>query len=252
MNSLVHYPTTSFTRKEEVILLRRYHAGDTEARDKLLWTLTTYVRRIACYVVQFNRNHNNDLTNDIIHGLLAEILERFSRLDKQRFTTVLGFFKSTLLFEALRIKFATTCGLGGVTEYIFVGISKIRKMQSLFEKRHKRLPTTEELADLLGYSCEKVGALAGAFESRSVELHPNMATHTENETTPLSRHSLRLMREIAALSNDERSILEFTFGINSCEQVTTVEAARRLNIPRTTLQHRTKMIVDKLRTILCN
>ena len=227
------------TVNEEIELARRIRQGDRAALEKLVCANLRFVVSVA----KQYQNQGMSLTDLISEGNIGLIkaAERFDETRGFKFISYAVWWIRQSILQALaeqsrNIRLPLNqVGL----------LKKIGKESALFEQRHQRRPTADELSDILGIPAEKIEeAMSHSGSSISVDapfvegednslldVLPSSDTPTTDRSLMNESLATEIDRALSTLSEREKEILQMLFGIG-CQEMTLEEIGDHFGLTR--------------------
>ncbi len=227
------------TVEEEVELAQKIRQGDKRALEKL-------TRANLRFVVSVAKQYQNqglslpDLINEGNLGLI-KAAQKFDETRGFKFISYAVWWIRQSILQAL----AEQSRIVRLPLNQVGSLNKINKAQSKFEQEHGRLPTSEELAELLDLPKEKIADTI-RVSGRHVSLDApfvegednNLLDVLENEESPAASKGLvseslnkEIERALSTLTPRERDIVKYFFGIG-CQEMTLEEIGEKFNLTR--------------------
>ena len=225
--------------EEEVELAQRIRKGDQEALEKL----TKANLRFVVSVAKQYQNQGLSLPDLINEGNLGLIkaAEKFDETRGFKFISYAVWWIRQSILQAL----AEQSRIVRLPLNQVGSLNKINKAQGKFEQEHGRLPTSEELAEILDLPKEKIADTI-RVSGRHVSLDApfvegednNLLDVLENEESPAASKGLvseslnkEIERALSTLTPRERDIVKYFFGIG-CQEMTLEEIGEKFNLTR--------------------
>ncbi|NUP99366.1 MAG: RNA polymerase sigma factor RpoD/SigA [Armatimonadetes bacterium] len=231
--------THILTPEEERVLARRIAMGDEDARRQLI--AANY--RLVFHVVSRFRHTGVPIEDLIQEGNLGliEAVDRFDARRGCRFNTyALLWIRGAVLRAATRLR-----ALMPVPERMAQAASRMRREEDSLAQELMRQPTSDEVADRLGVTAERVE------ETRFLLRPPTSLDYSESEDgrtpdewllpsdDPQADVQLVQLELAAAVSESlmqltprERDVLRLRFGLDTDEARSLAEVGRALDISR--------------------
>ncbi|MBQ7516805.1 MAG: sigma-70 family RNA polymerase sigma factor [Bacteroidales bacterium] len=227
------------TVEEEVELAQKIRQGDKRALEKL-------TRANLRFVVSVAKQYQNqglslpDLINEGNLGLI-KAAQKFDETRGFKFISYAVWWIRQSILQAL----AEQSRIVRLPLNQVGSLNKINKAQGKFEQEHGRLPTSEELAELLDLPKEKIADTI-RVSGRHVSLDApfvegednNLLDVLENEESPAASKGLvseslnkEIERALSTLTPRERDIVKYFFGIG-CQEMTLEEIGEKFNLTR--------------------
>jgi len=242
------------TVEEEVELAQRIKKGDKDALEKL-------TRANLRFVVSVAKQYQNqglslpDLINEGNLGLI-KAAEKFDETRGFKFISYAVWWIRQSILQAL----AEQSRIVRLPLNQVGSLNKINKAFNKFEQEYERTPTPEELADTLELPKEKVTDTL-RVSGRHVSVDAPFQDGDENSLldilinsdSPKADNKLiseSLMKEIeralSTLTDRERDIIRFFFGIN-CQEMTLEEIGEQFGLTRERVRQIKEKAIRRLR-----
>jgi RNA polymerase primary sigma factor len=242
------------TVEEEVELAQRIRKGDKDALEKL-------TRANLRFVVSVAKQYQNqglslpDLINEGNLGLM-KAAEKFDETRGFKFISYAVWWIRQSILQAL----AEQSRIVRLPLNQVGSLNKINKAFNKFEQEYERTPTPEELADTLELPKEKVTDTL-RVSGRHVSVDAPFQDGDENSLldilinsdSPKADNKLiseSLMKEIeralSTLTDRERDIVRFFFGIN-CQEMTLEEIGEQFSLTRERVRQIKEKAIRRLR-----
>ena len=242
------------TVNEEIELAQRIRRGDRAALEKLVCANLRFVVSVA---KQYQNQGLSlpDLINEGNIGLI-KAAERFDETRGFKFISYAVWWIRQSILQALaeqsrNIRLPLNqVGL----------LNKISKESALFEQRHQRRPTADELSDILGIPAEKIEE-AMSHSGSSISMDAPFVEDEDNSLldvlpssdTPTTDRSLmneslatEIDRALSTLSDREKEILQMLFGIG-CQEMTLEEIGDHFGLTRERVRQVKEKALRRLR-----
>ncbi|MBQ1209369.1 MAG: sigma-70 family RNA polymerase sigma factor [Bacteroidales bacterium] len=224
---------------EEVELAQKIRQGDKRALEKL-------TRANLRFVVSVAKQYQNqglslpDLINEGNLGLI-KAAQKFDETRGFKFISYAVWWIRQSILQAL----AEQSRIVRLPLNQVGSLNKINKAQGKFEQEFGRLPTSDELADILGVPKDKIADTI-RVSGRHVSLDApfvegednNLLDVLENEESPAASKGLvseslnkEIERALSTLTPRERDIIKYFFGIG-CQEMTLEEIGEKFNLTR--------------------
>lgn len=246
------------TAEEELVVAKKAKAGDKEALDKLV---TSNLRFVISVAKQY-QNHGvglEDLINEGNMGLI-HAAELFDPDKGVRFLSYAVWWIRQSLSKAIYDK--------GRTIRIPVNqirtLTQLNKLSKQFEQLNERLPTAEELADLLGLPEKKIEELLEYNNNNPIaidtpfsddedsgsllDITPDKNTKDSDQNLIDESLTININSILDLLGDRDHDILRLYFGIG-VDKLPTKEIARKLGISTERVRQLRDKALDRLRTI---
>ncbi|MFO7791187.1 MAG: sigma-70 family RNA polymerase sigma factor [Bacteroidales bacterium] len=242
------------TVEEEVELAQRIKQGDQRALEKL-------TRANLRFVVSVAKQYQNqglslpDLINEGNLGLIRAA-EKFDETRGFKFISYAVWWIRQSILQAL----AEQSRIVRLPLNQVGSLNKINKAFSKFEQEHERKPTSEELGKELDLPSEKVSDTL-RVSGRHVSVDAPFVTGEENSLldvlengdSPSADNSLigeslsrEVERALATLTDRERDIVRYFFGIN-CQEMTLEEIGQKFALTRERVRQIKEKAIRRLR-----
>lgn len=227
------------TVEDEVELAQKIRQGDQRALEKL-------TRANLRFVVSVAKQYQNqglslpDLINEGNLGLI-KAAQKFDETRGFKFISYAVWWIRQSILQAL----AEQSRIVRLPLNQVGSLNKINKAQSKFEQEHGRLPTSDELAEILDVPKDKIADTI-RVSGRHVSLDApfiegednNLLDVLENEESPAASKGLvseslnkEIERALSTLTPRERDIIKYFFGIG-CQEMTLEEIGEKFNLTR--------------------
>ena len=242
------------TVEEEVELAQRIRKGDQRALEKL-------TRANLRFVVSVAKQYQNqglslpDLINEGNLGLI-KAAEKFDETRGFKFISYAVWWIRQSILQAL----AEQSRIVRLPLNQVGSLNKINKAFSRFEQEHERRPSPEELAETLDLPAEKVAdtlRVSGrhiSVDAPFVEGEDNSLLDVlVNDDSPVADKTLineslstEVERALATLTEREREIMRWFFGIN-CQEMTLEEIGEKFGLTRERVRQIKEKAIRRLR-----
>lgn len=242
------------TIEEEVELARRIKMGDQEA----LWKLTKANLRFVVSVAKQYQNQGLSLPDLINEGNLGLIkaAEKFDETRGFKFISYAVWWIRQSILQAL----AEQSRIVRLPLNQVGALNKINKLINKFEQENERLPSADELAELLETPKEKVSdtlRVAGRHVSVDAPFvdgeDNNLLDVLVNNDSPQADKSLineslnkEIERALSTLTERERNIIKYFFGIG-CQEMTLEEIGEEFDLTRERVRQIKEKAIRRLR-----
>ncbi|MBP5397896.1 MAG: sigma-70 family RNA polymerase sigma factor [Bacteroidales bacterium] len=227
------------TVDDEVELAQKIRQGDERALEKL----TKANLRFVVSVAKQYQNQGLSLPDLINEGNLGLIkaAQKFDETRGFKFISYAVWWIRQSILQAL----AEQSRIVRLPLNQVGALNKINKAQSKFEQEHGRLPTSDELAEILDVPKDKIADTI-RVSGRHVSLDApfvegednNLLDVLENEESPAASKGLvseslnkEIERALSTLTPRERDIIKYFFGIG-CQEMTLEEIGEKFNLTR--------------------
>ena len=227
------------TVDDEVELAQKIRQGDARALEKL----TKANLRFVVSVAKQYQNQGLSLPDLINEGNLGLIkaAQKFDETRGFKFISYAVWWIRQSILQAL----AEQSRIVRLPLNQVGALNKINKAQSKFEQENGRLPTSDELAEILDVPKEKIADTI-RVSGRHVSLDApfvegednNLLDVLENEESPAASKGLvseslnkEIERALSTLTPRERDIIKYFFGIG-CQEMTLEEIGEKFNLTR--------------------
>ncbi len=208
--------------EDEIELAQRIRRGDQNALEKL-------TRANLRFVVSVAKQYQNqglslpDLINEGNLGLI-KAAEKFDETRGFKFISYAVWWIRQSILQAL----AEQARIVRLPLNLVGSINRINKVLAKFEQEHERRPSAEEIADLLDIPNDKVSETL-LFSNKHISFDAPFTDEEagtlldvlENPDSPIADRSLiveslttEIERALSTLTERERDVLRFSFGIN--------------------------------------
>ena len=240
--------------EEEVELAQRIKKGDQEALEKL-------TRANLRFVVSVAKQYQNqglslpDLINEGNLGLI-KAAEKFDETRGFKFISYAVWWIRQSILQAL----AEQSRIVRLPLNPVGSLNKINKSLSKFEQENERMPSPEELAEILDIPREKISdtlrvsgrhvSVDAPFvegeDNSLLDVLPN--NDSSNADSGLVNESLNkeIERALSTLTERERDIVKNFFGIG-CQEMTLEEIGEKFNLTRERVRQIKEKAIRKLR-----
>jgi len=242
------------TVEEEVELAQRIRKGDPLALEKL-------TRANLRFVVSVAKQYQNqglslpDLINEGNLGLI-KAAEKFDETRGFKFISYAVWWIRQSILQAL----AEQSRIVRLPLNQVGSLNKINKAFARFEQEHERRPSPEELAEKLDIPAEKIAdtlRVSGrhiSVDAPFVEGEDNSLLDVLiNDDSPVADRTLlneslstEIERALATLTERERDIVRFFFGIN-CQEMTLEEIGEKFGLTRERVRQIKEKAIRRLR-----
>lgn len=228
------------TAEEEVELARRIKQGDHSSLEKL----TKANLRFVVSVAKQYQNQGLSLPDLINEGNLGLIkaAKRFDETRGFKFISYAVWWIRQSVLQAL----AEQSRLVRLPLNQVGSLNKIKKASSKLEQRYQRLPSTDEIADLMElpeYKVDKAMKISTKYISVDAPINPDDDTkfldlYLNDDSPPtdsiLMRESLHreIQRSLATLTDKERDVVNLYYGIGMNHGLTLEEIGARFDLTR--------------------
>lgn len=243
------------TIEDEVELAQRIKKGDQEALEKL----TKANLRFVVSVAKQYQNQGLSLPDLINEGNLGLIkaAEKFDETRGFKFISYAVWWIRQSILQAL----AEQSRIVRLPLNQVGALNKINKLINKFEQEHERLPSTDELAELLDSSKEKVAdtqRVSGrhiSIDAPFVEGEDNSLLDVlPNNDSPAADKGLvneslnkEIERALSTLTERERNIIKYFFGIG-CQEKTLEEIGETFNLTRERVRQIKEKAIRRLKS----
>ena len=244
------------TPEEETELAEQIAEGNAEARDKLIVANMRLVVSIAKHYVGRGMPLL-DLIQEGYSGLIKAV-ERFDHTKGYKFST----YATWWIRQAITRAIADQARTIRIPVHMVETISRVKKAQNSLLHRNGREPTTNEIADELGMTPEKVReVLRISQEPVSLEAPvgeeedsflgdfiPDEDAPTPVDTAMKSAFKDELNKALNTLPEREREVLKFRYGVGYDRSHTLEEVGRQFKVTRERIRQIEAKALRKLRT----
>ncbi|MDI6833806.1 MAG: RNA polymerase sigma factor RpoD/SigA [Bacteroidales bacterium] len=235
---------------EEVELAKRIKEGDEIARDKLIRANLRFVISVA---KQFSQTGLplTDLINEGNIGLI-KAAEKFDETKGFKFISYAVWWIRQCIIQAI----SENCRMIRLPGNKIASANKIKNAYSLLEQIKLRPPTFEELSDMTNIPVQQIKDLMKYVDNNVDSLDVSMNDNDEttmldfvpniNSISPdsdLEKESLKIEinRIIETLSNNEKMIIKYYYGLEHTHALSIEEISNRMNMS----PERVRKIKDK-------
>lgn len=256
------------TSEEEVVLAQRIQQGDEAALEKLVKANLRFVVSVA------KQYQNKSLTlNDLINEGNLGLIKAAQKFDHTRgfkFISYAVWWIRQSIMQAL----AEHSRLVRIPLNKVGSLNKINRAMSELEQKYNRLPTDDELADILEMDTKELQSTLKA-KSRQVSMDAPFAEGESNSLLDIledhevdktdaaleykSSLQIETQRSLNTLDPRERQVLKMYFGIGGETPISLEQIAETLSITRERVRqikekairqlqdsHRNKLLIDYL------
>jgi RNA polymerase primary sigma factor len=243
------------TAEQEVLLAKRYEAGDQSARDALVFANVRLVASVA-------RKYQNrgmpleDLMQEGLIGLLRAV-EKFNYRRGFRFST----YATHWIRQAVSRALANQGRSIRLPAHIVDAIARVARIRDELHLSLGRPPSRAELAAAAGYTEQKLATLLrSALQPVSLEAPVGEDGDTQlgdfvqacSEESPLEQAVMGHVKEqveaaLSVLNARERDVISLRFGLGDEEPHTLEQTGKRLQITRERARQIEAKALEKLR-----
>ena len=230
---------TLVTVDEEVELARRIRQGDRRALEKLVSANLRFVVSVAKQY-QHQGMTLSDLINEGNLGLI-KAAERFDETRGFKFISYAVWWIRQSILQAL----AEQSRMVQLPLNVVGMQNRIKKAISKFEQEHERIPSPEELGELLDLPAEKVAMVlrqsdhhvsvdapfAEGEDNSLLDVMSNVDTPNTDHTLVSESLAMDIERALSGLTERERNVVKLFFGIGT-QAMTLDEIADRFGLTR--------------------
>ena len=243
------------TIEDEVELAQRIKKGDQAALEKL----TKANLRFVVSVAKQYQNQGLSLPDLINEGNLGLIkaAEKFDETRGFKFISYAGWWIRQSILQAL----AEQSRIVRLPLNQVGALNKINKIINKFEQEHERLPSPDEVAEMLETSKEKVAdtqRVSGrhiSIDAPFVEGEDNSLLDVlPNNDSPAADRGLineslkmEIERALSTLTERERNIIKYFFGIG-CQEKTLEEIGETFNLTRERVRQIKEKAIRRLKS----
>jgi RNA polymerase primary sigma factor len=243
------------TTDEEVDLAARIKKGDKAAREQLIKANLRLVVKIAHEYENYGLPFL-DLINEGNIGLMKAV-ERFDPAKGGKFST----YGSWWIKQSIKRALANQAKTIRLPVHVVAKIAHMRRASHELEKILGREPSNEEIADHLGIPVSRVSSMqTAAIRPASLDApvgedeNNNFADvvadeNAENPYEQLEEKTVMKMlgEMVAKLSDRERAILEYRFGLKGDPEKTLDEVGEKFGVTRERVRQIQNNALNKLR-----
>ena len=230
---------TLVTVDEEVELARRIKQGDRRALEKLVSANLRFVVSVAKQY-QHQGMTLSDLINEGNLGLI-KAAERFDETRGFKFISYAVWWIRQSILQAL----AEQSRMVQLPLNVVGMQNRIKRATSKFEQEHERIPSPEELGELLDLPAEKVAMVlrqsdhhvsvdapfAEGEDNSLLDVMSNADTPNTDHTLVSESLAMDIERALSGLTERERNVVKLFFGIG-IQAMTLDEIADRFGLTR--------------------
>jgi RNA polymerase primary sigma factor len=243
------------TAEEEAELARRIKQGDHNSLEKL----TKANLRFVVSVAKQYQNKGLSLPDLINEGNLGLIkaAKRFDETRGFKFISYAVWWIRQSIMQAL----AEQSRLVRLPLNQVGSLNKIKKATSKLEQIYQRLPSTDEIADLMElpeYKVDKAMKISTKYISVDVPINPDNDTkfldvYFNDDSPPtdstLMRESLHIeiQRSLATLTDKERDVINLYYGIGRNHGLTLEEIGAKFDLTRERVRQIKKKAIRRLK-----
>ena len=237
------------TVEEEVELAQRIRKGDQKALEKL-------TRANLRFVVSVAKQYQNqglslpDLINEGNLGLI-KAAEKFDETRGFKFISYAVWWIRQSILQAL----AEQSRIVRLPLNQVGSLNKINKALSKFEQENERMPSNEELSEMIDVPKDKIAdtmRVSGrhvSVDAPFVEGEDNslLDVLVNNDSPSADRGNKEIERALSTLAPREREIVKSFFGIG-CQEMTLEEIGERFGLTRERVRQIKEKAIRRLRT----
>ena len=240
--------------EEEVELAQRIRKGDQQALEKL-------TRANLRFVVSVAKQYQNqglslpDLINEGNLGLI-KAAEKFDETRGFKFISYAVWWIRQSILQAL----AEQSRIVRLPLNQVGSLNKINKALSVFEQKNERLPSNEELAEMIDVPSEKIqdtlrvsgrhvsvdAPFIEGEDNSLLDILPNDDSPSADKGLTNESLSTEIERALQILTPREREIIKSFFGIG-CQEMTLEEIGERLDLTRERVRQIKEKAIRKLK-----
>ena len=244
------------SREEEKVIALKAHNGDEKAKEKLV---TSNLRFVVSCAKQY-QGQGIDLIDLISEGNAAlwECVDKYDPTRGFKFISYAVWWIRQAMMHTLN----EHSRMLRLPRNKILQIHQLDKVSKQFKQDFDRVPSSEELANLVNIKEDKINQLfatntktisydntIGDDETGSlIDLIPN--NNIENTDSSLDKESIKkqINTIINLLTDREHDIIKMYFGIN-CESLTLYEIANKFDLTHERARQLKNGAIDKLKTI---
>ena len=240
--------------EEEVELAQRIRKGDQQALEKL-------TRANLRFVVSVAKQYQNqglslpDLINEGNLGLI-KAAEKFDETRGFKFISYAVWWIRQSILQAL----AEQSRIVRLPLNQVGSLNKINKALGVFEQKYERLPSTEELAEMIDVPGDKIAdtlrvsgrhvsvdaPFVDGEDNSLLDILPNDDSPSADKGLVGESLSTEIERALQILTPREREIIKSFFGIG-CQEMTLEEIGERLDLTRERVRQIKEKAIRKLK-----
>jgi RNA polymerase primary sigma factor len=242
------------TIEDEVELAQRIKKGDQAALEKL-------TRANLRFVVSVAKQYQNqglslpDLINEGNLGLI-KAAEKFDETRGFKFISYAVWWIRQSILQAL----AEQSRIVRLPLNQVGSLNKINKALNKFEQDHQRMPSAEELSDILGIPKEKIAdtlrvsgrhvsvdaPFVDGEDNSLLDVLPNNDSPSADKGLVNESLNKEIERALSTLTERERNIVKYFFGIG-CQEKTLEEIGETFNLTRERVRQIKEKAIRRLR-----
>jgi RNA polymerase primary sigma factor len=245
------------TPKEEIELAIKIREGDKEAENKLVKANLRFVVSVA----KMYQNHGlslGDLINEGNMGLVKAA---------QRFDETRGF--KFISYAVWWIRQGILSAIADQSRVVRLPLNRVGDLTKLakayreLEQKFERMPTIEEIGELMGTTPEETGYIM-RISGRQLSVDAPLKNGDENKTTMIEilwdekqvmpddgliKESLRseISNALSVLDKREAEVIRLSYGIGNNQKATLEEIGDRFNLTRERIRQIKEKALRKLR-----
>ncbi len=242
--------------EEEVELAQRIKKGDQRALEKL----TKANLRFVVSVAKQYQNQGLSLPDLINEGNLGLIkaAEKFDETRGFKFISYAVWWIRQSILQAL----AEQSRIVRLPLNQVGSLNKINKLINKFEQEHERQPSADELAEMLELPKDKVKdtlRVAGRHvsvdapfsegeDNNLLDVLPNNDSPSADRTLLKESLEKEIERALSTLTERERNIIKYFFGIGGCQEKTLEEIGETFDLTRERVRQIKEKAIRRLRS----
>jgi RNA polymerase primary sigma factor len=256
LKEINRYPP--LTPKDEVDLSAQCHAGDSDARDRMI---TSNLRLVVSIAKQF-RNCGLAYGDLIAEGSLG-LIKSVSTFDSSRGCR-LGTWATWWIKQAIQRALHNNTKTIRIPTYMIELIGKLKGMQSHMSASLGRKPDISEIADQMGMPNHNISNIRKAMNSAysmeqgmGTDLMCSMSDFLKDDRIVLPEEAffkkvqLAKIRELLeSISERDAKVLRLRYGLDTDESMTLAQIGKELNLTKERVRQIERKTLRKLHLIL--